>query len=448
MSIEELYNIFEHCKKKRIYVQLDEMAMRSDEVPSKEIIDNFVGLIFCLTYKDEVLDSLKEEGSAFISYRILGFYNNGKEIHDYLLNLLNDDFNVFTGKIYFNKELNIQEYNLDVLLEEEYDCNYSPSNSSNCYSTLSSSIDDSFLCNTDSSECDEEEQIKKNKKTDNQSLNINILIDNFIKFIKDSKFTVKDLTNFNDIWMKFLKQNTQKISFTDYQSIDLNAVEDYVILNLNRDIMENNQDKLVENEYLIEFRKEVIEYNEDVIGVNEDKEEDIVEITEGVVDDNEDVAVNNDGKNVDEDNDENVEEDNEDVAENDKYNDENVEEDDEEDNDENDDEDKYNNENVEEDNEDEEDKDENDDENNEDVVENEENNDENVIGDNIDVIENKEEGMEDKDKYYVELKLKKKKELLAIANRDFQINKWLDKNIRFHNKRDIIDAILNHKYRI
>ena len=71
--------------------------------------------------------------------------------------------------------------------------------------------------------------------------------------------------------------------------------------------------------------------------------------------------------------------------------------------------------------EDEEDKDENDDENNEDVVENEENNDENVKGDNINVIENKEEGMEYKDKYYVELKLKKK--LLAIANRDFQINK-------------------------
>ena len=393
MSIEELFNIFDNCKKRSIYVQIDDLGFKSDIVPPKSTIDKSIGLIYCLNYKNEVFECLNEEGSAFVSYRIIGFYDNGKEIHDFLFRQLKD-FQPFTGNIFTNKEFNKKEYNIDILLVEEDDCvEICSSSSSDEYD------DDSFF---DSSYTQEEEEEEEEEEVHKKKSKIDILIDGFINFVRHEKVFSKDLINFDLVWKNYLRKFSNEISFTEFQKINVDEIKKYVSL------MIDDQEELVEEE-IVKDEEEIVKHEEEIV---KDEEEIVKHEGEEIVKDEEEIVKHE--EEVDKDEEEIVKDEEEETVK------------------------------------DEEEKEEEETVKDEEEIIKEEGE---IVKEGEDIVKDEEEVDKDEDeeekKIYLEnLKKKRKNDLLDIAIDEYKIKKWLDKNIRFYNKQDIIEAILYHRYKI
>ena len=119
--MEKLQKVFDGCRKHKIYINLNSSCLFS---PCKDEVDpeiNYVGFIYSISDEEEVLESISDEGSSIISYRVTGLQNNGKKIRDlFCAMLITYNFRPFLNeKTYYNSENEIYEYNVDILITDK-----------------------------------------------------------------------------------------------------------------------------------------------------------------------------------------------------------------------------------------------------------------------------------------------------------------------------------------
>ena len=119
--MEKLRKVFDGCRKHKIYINLNDSCLFS---PSEEEVDptiEYIGFIYSVSSKKEVFESLSDEGSSIISYRVTGLFNNGKKIRDlFCAMLITYNFRPFLNeKTYYNSDNEIYEYNVDIVITDE-----------------------------------------------------------------------------------------------------------------------------------------------------------------------------------------------------------------------------------------------------------------------------------------------------------------------------------------
>jgi len=119
--MEKLRKVFDGCRKHKIYINLNDSCLFS---PSEEEVDptiDYIGFIYSVSSKKEVFESLSDEGSSIISYRVTGLFNNGKKIRDlFCAMLITYNFRPFLNeKTYYNSDNEIYEYNVDIVITDE-----------------------------------------------------------------------------------------------------------------------------------------------------------------------------------------------------------------------------------------------------------------------------------------------------------------------------------------
>ena len=112
-----LKDLFDECNKNKIFINLDYRLIYTDNINIKYNKNDFIGILNSLTTDiNEIIESLKEEGSADVRYL---FINTSKTLNDVNVKLLlHSIFKKFNFEPYIKRINRTKKYEIDLVISK------------------------------------------------------------------------------------------------------------------------------------------------------------------------------------------------------------------------------------------------------------------------------------------------------------------------------------------